>query len=78
MPVISIPSLQQAESRIRLYEGTLKVYRDELDRLDYLYNSGQIAKHELEECLVDVMADIANIENELQAAQIIHRASAAA
>lgn len=78
MPVTSIPNLKQAESVTRICEGTLKVYREEIDRLDYLYNIGQLTKQELEDCLIDVMADIATVESRLLAAQIIYRTSNAA
>ena len=78
MPVFKIPTVKQAESKLRLCKSILNAYEMECYELIELHRSGELTQQQLAVCLLDLNSDIRRLKNEIESTRIIHRQISAA
>jgi hypothetical protein len=78
MPTIQIPTVPQAQSKLRICQGFLHVYEIERYRLELDHQQGKISEKELQQRLQEIAIDEQRLEQDIESTRLIQRSTTAA
>ena len=78
MPILKIPTVKLAESKIRLCRSYLHAIDVEIYELQTEHQQGELSQQELEEALILLNADAEKLRSELESTRILQRKQSAA